>query len=73
MAAVETLASVADLRERLRAAAETEARETLAALDAATGGLPERVSFTHDHIHALVLSAFFAGAAYECERRKGAA
>lgn len=66
------IAYVARERGKLLLAGEQEARETLADLAKACGGtMPERLSFTAEHITSLVKSAFNAGALYEAERRDG--
>lgn len=59
-------------RAALIAAGDQEGRDTLAALAEACGGeWPNPAPMSHDHIRALIRSAFNAGALYECQRRDG--
>lgn len=71
------IARVSRLSAALRAAANVEADETIAVLrvsyaevEAETGiRAPSVFPFSDEHIRALVVSAFNAGALYECRRR----
>jgi len=79
MADLADIARVSRLSAALRAAANIEADETIAALRVATAKVaehtgqpaPTRFLFGDEHIRALVVSAFNAGALYECRRRDG--
>lgn len=68
--AYETALALAKARQELRQASANEQSATLEALRTALGGtLPDPLPFSHEHVRALVNSAFMAGASYEAGRR----
>lgn len=70
-AALAQITHIARERAATEAAINREADETLAALRNACGGsLPDPLAFTHEHVRALIRSAFLAGVVHQCERAK---